>query len=175
MLNLAVLVPREKLDELHQDVAGDGSEVDENLQFEVTGPWPPYNFVTLRIHLEKEETAGGSGAAVIILDDILLAPGRSLMWIFRSVHRAVQDEMDHEGSHIRARLSEMYQQLERGEITEEQFDQRKRPAARSAGPAEGGAGAGMSEAGAVATQEQRIAPPCWNCWTGCEQGRGHQR
>lgn len=50
-----------------------------------------------------------------------------LMWIFRAVHRAARDELSNERRNIRARLSELYQQLERGEITEEQFDDQEKP------------------------------------------------
>jgi Gas vesicle protein G len=59
---------------------------------------------------------------LILLDDILLSPARGLMWIFRSVHKAVQEELDNERANTRARLSELYLQLERGEITDEEFD-----------------------------------------------------
>ncbi|GHG94850.1 gas vesicle protein GvpG [Comamonas sp. JC664] len=59
---------------------------------------------------------------MIVLDDILMAPVRSIAWIFRSVHKAVQDEQSNEESDLRARLSDLYRELERGEITEEQFD-----------------------------------------------------
>lgn len=51
----------------------------------------------------------------------------ALMWIFRSVHRAAMDELSNERRNIRARLSELYQELERGEITEAQFDEKERP------------------------------------------------
>ncbi|MCE9670118.1 gas vesicle protein GvpG [Myxococcus stipitatus] len=62
---------------------------------------------------------------MIILDDILMAPVRSIAWIFRSVHKAVQDEQANEETDLRARLSDLYQELERGEITEEQFDEQE--------------------------------------------------
>ncbi|WP_338865620.1 gas vesicle protein GvpG [Myxococcus stipitatus] len=62
---------------------------------------------------------------MIILDDILMAPVRSIAWIFRSVHKAVQDEQAKEQTDLRARLSDLYRELERGEITEEQFDEQE--------------------------------------------------
>ncbi|NOJ77684.1 gas vesicle protein GvpG [Myxococcus xanthus] len=62
---------------------------------------------------------------MIILDDILMAPVRSIAWIFRSVHKAVQDEQAQEQTDLRARLSDLYRELERGEITEEQFDEQE--------------------------------------------------
>lgn len=50
-----------------------------------------------------------------------------LMWIFRAVHRAAKEELANERRNIRARLSELYQELERGEITEDQFDAKEKP------------------------------------------------
>lgn len=47
----------------------------------------------------------------------------ALMWIFRAVHRAAKDELANEKGNIRARLSDLYRQLERGEIEEEEFDE----------------------------------------------------
>lgn len=49
-----------------------------------------------------------------------------LMWIFRAVHRAAKEELSNERRNIRARLSELYRQLEIGEITEERFDEEER-------------------------------------------------
>lgn len=49
-----------------------------------------------------------------------------LMWIFRAVHRAAQEELANERRNLRARLSELYRELERGEITEAQFDEEER-------------------------------------------------
>lgn len=62
---------------------------------------------------------------MIILDDILMSPVRSIAWIFRSVHKAVQDEQAQEQTDLRTRLSDLHQELERGEITEEQFDEQE--------------------------------------------------
>lgn len=50
-----------------------------------------------------------------------------VMWIFRAVHRAAKEELEHEHRNIRANLSNLYQQLERGEITEDQFDEKEKP------------------------------------------------
>ena len=54
-LNLAVLVPREALDEFTRAVEELAPNLDENIELQVTGPWPPYNFVDLRIHAAGEE------------------------------------------------------------------------------------------------------------------------
>lgn len=59
---------------------------------------------------------------MIVLDRIVTSPGRGLMWVFRSIHKAVQEQGEHEVTDTRARLSDLYTQLEHGEITEEEFD-----------------------------------------------------
>lgn len=59
--------------------------------------------------------------------ELPFALGMPLMWIFRTVHRAAMDELANEKKNIRAELSELYQRLERGEITEEQFDEKEKP------------------------------------------------
>lgn len=46
----------------------------------------------------------------------------ALLWIFREVHQAAQQELANEGEAITAKLSELYMMLESGQITEEQFD-----------------------------------------------------
>jgi len=50
-----------------------------------------------------------------------------VMWIFRAVHRAAKEELENEQRNVRAELSDLYRQLERGEITEEQFDEKEGP------------------------------------------------
>jgi len=50
-----------------------------------------------------------------------------IMWIFRTVHRAAQDELANERKNIRSELDGLYRQLERGEITDEQFDEKEGP------------------------------------------------
>ena len=63
---------------------------------------------------------------MILVDDILAAPGKGLMWVFRSIHRAVEDELAQEKTNLRSSLSDLYLQLERGEITDEEFDRQER-------------------------------------------------
>jgi hypothetical protein len=63
---------------------------------------------------------------VLVVDDILLFPVRGLLFIFREIHRAAQEEFASEGEAIRAELSELYMMLETAGITEEEFDARER-------------------------------------------------
>ncbi len=63
---------------------------------------------------------------MVIADDILLFPMRGLFFIFREIHKAVEQEFKNEGEAIRGELSRLYQLLESGQLTEEQFDQREK-------------------------------------------------
>jgi len=54
-LNLAVLVPRDAIESFTQAVNELAPALDEKIELTVTGPWPPYNFVDLRIQAEEEE------------------------------------------------------------------------------------------------------------------------
>jgi len=62
---------------------------------------------------------------MLLIDDILMAPFRSLMWIFREIHNAAEQEMANEAKNLTARLSELYMLLESGNISEEEFDQKE--------------------------------------------------
>jgi hypothetical protein len=59
---------------------------------------------------------------MLILDDILLFPIKSILWIFREIHNAAQQELATEAETITAELSELYMMLETGRITEAEFD-----------------------------------------------------
>lgn len=58
---------------------------------------------------------------MFLVDNILLSPFKGLMWVFKEVHKAAQQEVDGEEEHVAHALSELYMQLETGELTEEQF------------------------------------------------------
>ena len=62
---------------------------------------------------------------MFIVDDILLFPAKSLIWIFRELHNAVQQEQTNESESLTIELSELYMMLETGKITEEEFDKRE--------------------------------------------------
>jgi Gas vesicle synthesis protein GvpL/GvpF len=56
ILNAAFLVDRDREGDFDLQV----KEIDaryENLKFKYTGPWPPYNFVNIRLKLEKAAEA----------------------------------------------------------------------------------------------------------------------
>lgn len=58
---------------------------------------------------------------MLLVDDLLLAPFTSLLWVFKELHKAVQQEAAGEADAVTRALSELYMQLETGVITEEEF------------------------------------------------------
>ncbi len=60
--------------------------------------------------------------AMFLVDDILLFPVRSILWVFREIHNAAQAEIANEAEAIANRLSELYMELETGRMTEAEFD-----------------------------------------------------
>lgn len=63
---------------------------------------------------------------MLIVDDILLFPIRSLFWILREIHHAAQEEIVNEADAITTELSELYMMLETKKITDTEFDDRER-------------------------------------------------
>ena len=63
---------------------------------------------------------------MLLVDDLLLAPARGLLWIFEKIHEAAQEEIAGEGDAITTELRELYMMLETGRITEAEFDDRER-------------------------------------------------
>jgi hypothetical protein len=59
---------------------------------------------------------------MFLIDDILLSPAKGLLWVFREIHDAAQQELASESETITAALSELYMRLETGQITETEFD-----------------------------------------------------
>lgn len=63
---------------------------------------------------------------MLIADDILLFPVRSILWIFRELYNTAQEEIVHESETLTSRLSELYMALETGRITEDEFDRQEK-------------------------------------------------
>ncbi len=63
---------------------------------------------------------------MFLLDDILLSPLRGILWVAREVDKVAQEELANEAGTIKADLSELYLMLEKGRITEEEFDAREK-------------------------------------------------
>ena len=62
---------------------------------------------------------------MLLIDDLLLAPFRGLLWVAEQVHDAVQAERAGETDAITEELRQLYLLFERGQITEAQFDARE--------------------------------------------------
>jgi hypothetical protein len=58
---------------------------------------------------------------MFLVDNILLAPFNSLIWVFKEIHNEAQQEVDGEAENLSQALSELYKLLETGELTDEQF------------------------------------------------------
>ena len=63
---------------------------------------------------------------MLIVDDILFFPVRSILWIFREMYNAAREEIENEAVSITYELSELYMMLETGKITESEFDAREK-------------------------------------------------
>ena len=57
----------------------------------------------------------------MLVDDLLMVPLRSVLWIFREIHNAAEAELANEAESITAELSNLYMRLETGRISEEEF------------------------------------------------------
>jgi hypothetical protein len=55
IMNAAFLIEREREAEFDQKVKEIAAKYDNKLTFRYTGPWPPYNFVHIRLKLERGE------------------------------------------------------------------------------------------------------------------------
>jgi hypothetical protein len=59
---------------------------------------------------------------MLIVDDLLCAPFKGLLWVFNEIHRVAQEEQANEAQNITQQLSELYMMLDTGQITETEFD-----------------------------------------------------
>ena len=62
---------------------------------------------------------------MLLVDDILFSPVKGINWIFKKIHELAEEELSGEADRIRDSLTELYMQLETGEITEEEFEQQE--------------------------------------------------
>ena len=59
---------------------------------------------------------------MFILDDLLTAPFKGVMWILKEVVAAAEEEQAAESDRIKDRLRELYMLLETGQMTEAEFE-----------------------------------------------------
>ncbi|MEM1164818.1 MAG: GvpL/GvpF family gas vesicle protein [Planctomycetota bacterium] len=67
VLNIACLVERDREDGFDAAVQRAAESFDERFAFEISGPWPPFNFVSLR--LEFDHDASGDEAAFEVIGE----------------------------------------------------------------------------------------------------------
>jgi uncharacterized membrane protein len=59
------------------------------------------------------------------LDDLVMSPFKGFLFIAKEVAKAVEQEKENQRASNMAQLSALHAQLEAGEITEEEFDDRE--------------------------------------------------
>jgi Gas vesicle protein G len=62
---------------------------------------------------------------VLLVDDLILGPGRFMSWILRQIHQMAEEELQGEAERIKQELAELYDQFEKGAIKDEEFDARE--------------------------------------------------
>ncbi|ETR68042.1 MAG: gas vesicle protein GvpG [Candidatus Magnetoglobus multicellularis str. Araruama] len=62
---------------------------------------------------------------MILIDDILLSPFKSLLWIAQKLQESAQVEFANEKEEITQQLSELYMMLDTEQITQEEFDEKE--------------------------------------------------
>jgi hypothetical protein len=62
---------------------------------------------------------------MFLIDDLFLAPFRGIKFVAESVYDAARDEIENERQALRDEINDLYMQLETGEITEAEFEQRE--------------------------------------------------
>ncbi len=62
---------------------------------------------------------------MFLLDDLLLAPLRGVIWVAEKIDDALAEAMDSEEAEIKTAISELYRDIEAGRISEDEFDERE--------------------------------------------------
>ena len=63
---------------------------------------------------------------MLLIDDLLLAPFRGVLWVVEKIHEAAQGELVGEADAITEQLRKLYMMLETGRIAEAEFDAQER-------------------------------------------------
>lgn len=59
---------------------------------------------------------------MLLIDDIIAAPFRGLLFVFKEINKAVQKEREAEEKRLMAELSALHQHLESGTLSEAEFE-----------------------------------------------------
>lgn len=62
---------------------------------------------------------------MLLVDDLLMAPMKGILWVFEEIHKAATEEQSARRDQIMADLSALYVSLEQGVITDAVFDARE--------------------------------------------------
>jgi hypothetical protein len=62
---------------------------------------------------------------MLIVDDILLAPLRGVLWVAGKIRDAAEQRLEDRKQTITSQLGELYMLLDTGKITEQEFDARE--------------------------------------------------
>lgn len=63
---------------------------------------------------------------MLLIDDLLLAPLKGVLWVVEKIHDAAQEELAGEAEAITEQLRHLYTMIEREQITEAEFEQEER-------------------------------------------------
>lgn len=63
---------------------------------------------------------------MFLIDDLLLAPFRGIVWVARTLDNAAHEEMAGEADAITEHLRQLYLMLESGQLSELEFDDQER-------------------------------------------------
>ena len=68
---------------------------------------------------------------MLLVDDIVLFPVNSVLWVFDEIYQAAEEALESDADAITGQLQQLYRMLESGGITEAEFDITRR---RTFGP-----------------------------------------
>ena len=63
---------------------------------------------------------------MFLIDDLMLSPAKFVLWVFRQVKEAAEEELSGERQRLTAELSELHAMLESGRLSEDEFDKLER-------------------------------------------------
>jgi hypothetical protein len=82
---------------------------------------------------------------MLLVDDILSFPVRSILWIFREIHDRAREEVANEPDEIAQQLRNLYMQLETEAISEKEFETHEKKLLDRLDEIESRSGAGLEE------------------------------
>ena len=123
IMNAAFLIEREREAEFDAAVNRIAKKFGDRLNFKYTGPWPPYNFVNIRLEAGTQQC--GLRKPMLFLDDLLLSPITGFKFILRTLARAAEEEYTDDAP-IKERLLELQTLLDEGSISEEEYVEQER-------------------------------------------------